>query len=69
MKLRLDMNLSPRWAEVLQQAGHDAVHWSVGGSAEAEDGELMAWAAITVDERRERARLLPIRVRGGEPTS
>ena len=123
MKLLLDMNLSPRWAEVLRQAGHDTVHWSTVGRPEAEDAELMAWARvhgfvvltndldfgailaatqaegpsvlqirteavsrylgerllralerferdllagalITVDERRERARLLPIRLRG-----
>jgi len=123
------MNLSPRWAEILRQAGHHAVHWSVVGPAEAEDVELMAWARthgfvvltndldfgailaatqtegpsvlqirsgavsprylgerllqalerfekdllagalITVDERRERARLLPIRLRGAEPAS
>lgn len=129
MKLLLDMNLSPRWAEVLRQAGHDAGHWSVVGPAEAEDGELMAWARthgfvvltndldfgailaatqaegpsvlqirteavsprclgvrllralerferdllagalITVDERKERARLLPIRLGGAEPAS
>lgn len=44
MKLLLDMNLSPRWAELLRQAGHDAVHWSTVGQATAEDQALMAWA-------------------------
>lgn len=44
MKLLLDMNLSPRWAELLRQAGHDAVHWSNVGPATAEDQELMTWA-------------------------
>ena len=44
MKLLLDMNLSPRWAELLRQAGHDAFHWSTIGEATAEDHELMAWA-------------------------
>lgn len=127
MKLLLDMNLSPRWAELLQQAGYDAVHWSTIGEATAEDHELMAWARthgyvvvtndldfgailaatqaegpsvlqmrtvavsprslgdrllkalerfeqdllagalITVDERRERARLLPIKPQRPDP--
>ncbi len=121
------MNLSPLWAEVLREAGHDAVHWSAVGKATAEDQELMAWARlhdhvvvtndldfgailaatqaegpsvlqmrteavsprflgdrllkaierfekdllagalITVDERRERARLLPIKPQRPEP--
>lgn len=123
------MNLSPRWAEALNEAGHDAVHWSAVGKATAEDHELMAWARlhdyvvvtndldfgailaatqaegpsvlqmrteavsprslgdrlmkalerfekdllagalITVDERRERARLLPIKPQRPEPAS
>lgn len=121
------MNLSPLWAEVLREAGHDAFHWSAVGKATAEDQELMAWARlhdhvvvtndldfgailaatqaegpsvlqmrteavsprflgdrllkaierfekdllagalITVDERRERARLLPIKPQRPEP--
>jgi predicted nuclease of predicted toxin-antitoxin system len=129
VKLLLDMNLSPRWAELLRQAGHDAVHWSTVGQATAEDQALMAWARthgyvvvtndldfgailaatqaegpsvlqmrteavsphslgdrllkalerfegdllagalITVDERRERARLLPIKPQRPEPTN
>lgn len=123
------MNLSPRWAAALNEAGHDAVHWSAVGKATAEDQELMAWARlhdyvvvtndldfgailaateaegpsvlqmrteavsprslgdrllkalerfekdllagalITVDERRERARLLPIKPQRPEPAS
>lgn len=117
MKLLLDMNLSPRWVEILRQAGHEAVHWSTVGRAVAEDHELMAWARthghvvvtndldfgailaateavsprsigdrllealarferdllagalITVDERRERARLLPIKPQREEPAN
>jgi predicted nuclease of predicted toxin-antitoxin system len=124
LKILIDMNLSPAWAGVLRAAGHDAVHWSSIGRAEAEDEVLMAWALqqghlvltidldfsailaatraegpsvlqvrtnavapsmlaerllaalvrfegallagaiITIDERRERARILPIRGRG-----
>lgn len=127
MKILVDMNLSPAWVGVLQAAGHDAVHWSSIGRAQAEDAELMAWALqqghlvltidldfsailaateaegpsilqvrtnavapsmlaerllpalarfeaallagaiITLDERRERARILPIRRRGESP--
>ena len=45
MRIVSDMNLAPAWAEVLRQAGHDAVHWSAVGDPRALDGELMAWAA------------------------
>ena len=44
MKVLLDMNLSPAWAEVLARAGHDAVHWSAIGDPRASDAELLAWA-------------------------
>jgi predicted nuclease of predicted toxin-antitoxin system len=33
MKLLVDMNLSPRWVNLLAEAGIDAVHWSALGSA------------------------------------
>lgn len=45
MKILVDMNLSPRWAETIRAAGIDAVHWSNVGSATAEDEEILAWAA------------------------
>jgi predicted nuclease of predicted toxin-antitoxin system len=38
------MNLSPLWVEVLQRAGHDAVHWSTVGPLTAPDTDLMAFA-------------------------
>ena len=44
MKVLVDMNLSPEWVEVLQQAGIDSVHWSEVGRPNAPDTELMAWA-------------------------
>ena len=44
MKLLIDMNLSPLWAEVLRSAGHEVWHWAAVGRAVAEDEELMAWA-------------------------
>ena len=44
MKLLLDMNLSPAWLAVLAAHGHDAVHWSEVGAADAPDTHIMAWA-------------------------
>lgn len=45
MKILVDMNLSPRWAETIRAAGIDAEHWSSVGRAAAEDEEILAWAA------------------------
>ena len=44
MKFLIDMNLSPRWVEVLQSEGWDSVHWSEIGRPDATDSELMDWA-------------------------
>ncbi len=44
MKLLLDMNLSPRWASFLTEAGFEVVHWSNVGAANAPDSEIMAYA-------------------------
>jgi predicted nuclease of predicted toxin-antitoxin system len=44
MKLLLDMNLSPRWAGFLTEAGFEAVHWFSVGAANAPDSEIMAFA-------------------------
>ena len=45
MKLVVDMNLSPRWVNVLRAAGHEAVHWSTVGAKNARDAEIMSFAA------------------------
>ena len=45
VKLLVDMNLSPRWLAVLEQAGHQAAHWSALGAPTAPDTEIMAYAA------------------------
>jgi predicted nuclease of predicted toxin-antitoxin system len=45
MKLLVDMNLSPRWVDLLRKTGLEAVHWSTIGQANARDTEIMAWAA------------------------
>jgi predicted nuclease of predicted toxin-antitoxin system len=44
MKVLIDMNLSPRWAKVLMDAGLEAVHWSQLGAGDAADIEIMAYA-------------------------
>jgi len=45
MKLLVDMNLSPRWVDLLSHAGWAAEHWSALGRANAPDSEIMAYAA------------------------
>lgn len=44
MKILLDMNLSPRWTEVLAAAEITSIHWSSVGSVQASDPEIMAYA-------------------------
>ncbi|MFI5331337.1 MAG: DUF5615 family PIN-like protein [Desulfobaccales bacterium] len=44
MKILIDMNLPPRWVQVLAEAGWEAVHWSQVGAATTSDREIMAWA-------------------------
>jgi predicted nuclease of predicted toxin-antitoxin system len=44
MKLLIDMNLSPRWVEVLAKANIEAVHWSSLGPGIATDAEIMSYA-------------------------
>jgi predicted nuclease of predicted toxin-antitoxin system len=40
----IDMNLTPRWVEVLGSAGWTARHWSHVGEATASDRDIMDWA-------------------------
>lgn len=44
MKLLVDMNLSPRWIDVLAEEGIEAAHWSKLGANNALDSEIMAYA-------------------------
>jgi len=39
------MNLSPKWVERLRANGHDAVHWSSVGAANAADSMIAEWAS------------------------
>ena len=45
MKLLVDMNLSPRWVQILREAGWEANHWSALGNANASDRTLFDYAA------------------------
>lgn len=45
MKLLVDMNLSPRWAVLLVDAGIEAAHGSTLGAKNAPDSEIMAYAS------------------------
>lgn len=38
------MNLSPEWAQVLNDAGFEAIHWSTVGDPRASDRVIMDWA-------------------------
>jgi predicted nuclease of predicted toxin-antitoxin system len=44
MKLLVDMNLSPDWVAVLEQAGWKSIHWSDIGNPHTVDSGIMAWA-------------------------
>lgn len=44
MRLIVDMNLSPDWADFLNNAGFEANHWSAIGNAQAPDPVIMAYA-------------------------
>jgi predicted nuclease of predicted toxin-antitoxin system len=44
MRLLIDMNLAPRWVNVLADAGFEAAHWSTLGAGNAPDSEIMAFA-------------------------
>ncbi len=49
MKLVVDMNLSPDWTVTLMRAGHDVLHWSAVGAADAPDDEILRW--VRAEER------------------
>lgn len=40
----IDMNLSPDWVPLLQNAGWAATHWSTVGDPRATDRSIMDWA-------------------------
>jgi predicted nuclease of predicted toxin-antitoxin system len=44
IKILIDMNLSPDWVPLLQDAGWSAIHWSTVGDPRATDRSIMDWA-------------------------
>jgi predicted nuclease of predicted toxin-antitoxin system len=44
MRILVDMNLTPRWVEFLNGAGHETCHWSSIGAASAKDREICDYA-------------------------
>ena len=44
MRVLIDMNLSPQWADFLGEVGFEAAHWSTLGASNAPDTEIMAFA-------------------------
>jgi predicted nuclease of predicted toxin-antitoxin system len=44
LRIVIDMNLSPSWADLLQAHGWFAVHWSTVGDPRASDRAIMDWA-------------------------
>lgn len=40
----IDMNLSPKWCDLLTAEGWQAVHWADIGDATATDSAIMEWA-------------------------
>ena len=46
MKILVDMNLSPRWVDLLSAHGVEAVHWARVGAANAPDEAIMAYARL-----------------------
>jgi predicted nuclease of predicted toxin-antitoxin system len=44
VKLLIDMNLSPRWVEVLRTPDREVRHWSSIGELAAEDEVITTWA-------------------------
>ncbi len=43
-KILIDMNLSPKWVDVFDAEGWEAVHWSKIGDLGAADDVIMKWA-------------------------
>jgi predicted nuclease of predicted toxin-antitoxin system len=55
MKILIDMNLSPLWANFLKDNGYEAAHWSSIGHATAADEQIFEfaieydWMILTAD--------------------
>ncbi len=43
MKILIDMNLTPKWCQALEDGEHEARHWSQIGAPNASDEAIMLW--------------------------
>ena len=46
MRILVDMNLTTRWVQSLQTAGHDARHWVDVGKSSATDQQIFDYARL-----------------------
>lgn len=46
MQVLVDCCLNPGWVDVLERAGHKAVHWRSIGALDATDEQIFDWATI-----------------------
>ena len=44
MRILVDMNLTPRWVQFFNGAGHECSHWSMIGPSETPDADICAYA-------------------------
>lgn len=44
LRILIDMNLIPKWVDILPAAGFEAKHWYHLGAHNATDSELFTWA-------------------------
>jgi len=44
MRVVVDVNLAPAWADRLRTSEREAKHWSEIGALDATDSEILAWA-------------------------
>ena len=71
MKFLIDVNLSPRWVNLLEAVGFEAVRWTEVGAANASDSEIMRYAAsegyVVMTHDQDFSTLLALS-RAGEPS-
>lgn len=44
MKILIDMNLSPKFSQLLADSGWESIHWSTVDHPGASDREIIEWA-------------------------
>jgi predicted nuclease of predicted toxin-antitoxin system len=48
IKILIDMNLPPKWVELFNAEGWEAIHWSEVGAVDAKDQVILEWAKENV---------------------